>query len=285
MSVKNPSLNDVEDIELDLYLRGIYLGYGYDFRNYSRAHMKRRVGQRMMKEKCPSILALTEKALKDPEWFHSILSDFSINVTEMFRDPEVFAYIRSKILVKLSGQKKIKIWHAGCSTGEEVYSLAIFLKELGLYDKSVIYASDFDRKVLAQASQGIYKERQVRGYEDNYKDAGGVGSFMDYFDFDNNDAKIKDELKKNIIFLNHNLVSDLEFDKFHLVFCRNVLIYFNRKLQNKVISTFTNSIHNNGYLILGTKETVEFSEYQNDFSKENYEYRVFQKKINRIRLG
>lgn len=267
----------LEDIEVELFIQGIYLKYGYDFRNYSRAHMKRRVRHRMAKEDLRSVSEMTEKALHNSQWFYGILSDFSINVTEMYRDPDVFRVIREEVIPYLKSYPKLKIWHAGCSAGQEVYSMAIMLKEEGLYDRTTIYATDFNDGILAKAKEGIYPIDAVKEYTKNYIASGGVGDFSDYYTAKYDSVILDQDLKRNIVFANHNLVTDKDFASMQLIMCRNVLIYFDRELQNRVLGMMTDSLKNNGFLVLGTKETIEYCTSKDRYEELSKVNRVYRK--------
>lgn len=256
MTKKDEIALTTEDIEVQLFVDGMYLKYGYDFRDYSRAHIKRRIKNRVGLAGLNSISELQHKMLADPTYFESILPDFSINVTEMFRDPDFFSYLRDEIMPLLKTYPTLNIWHAGCSTGEEVYSMAILLKEAGLYDRCQIYATDFNEHVLSSAKEGIFPIEVVKDYTTNYLKAGGSESFSDYYIAKYESIILDHSLKKNIIFAEHNLVTDGVFNEMHLVICRNVLIYFNKELQTRVIELFKDSLRPGGILCLGSKETL-----------------------------
>lgn len=251
----NPLIR-TEDIEIQLFIEGMYLKYGYDFRGYSRAHMKRRILNRMNLNGFTSISAMQREMLTNRVFFESILPDFSINVTEMFRDPDFFAYLRREVLPVLKSYPQLKIWHAGCSTGEEVYSMAIMLKEEGLYDRTQIYATDFNGNVLQDAKQGVFPVHVVKDYTANYLKAGGIGTFSDYYTAGYDSIILDSELRKNIMFAEHNLVTDGVFGQMHMIICRNVMIYFTKPLQDQVINLFGESLRPGGFLCLGTKETI-----------------------------
>lgn len=267
-----------EELEIRLLLEALYLKYGYDFRNYSPAHMKRRIAHRMTMEGAESITDLQQKVIYDKEFLRTILSDFSINVTEMFRDPSFYRAFRENVIPVLKTYPFIRVWHAGCSTGEEVYSMAILLKEEGLYDRAQIYATDFNTAALDKAKEGIYTISNVKDYTHNYQQAGGKSSFADYYVSKYNSIILNASLKQKITFADHNLVKDGVFGEMHVIVCRNVLIYFNRELQNKVIRLFLDSLHNGCFLCLGSKEDIKYStsvEKFNDFVKKE---KIFQRK-------
>jgi chemotaxis protein methyltransferase CheR len=248
-----------EDIEISLFLEAIYLKYGYDFRNYSRAHIKRRILKRMGEENLANISQMQCKILYEEEFFKTILSDFSINVTEMFRDPSFYKAFRDTVIPILRTYPFIKIWHAGCATGEEVYSMAILLKEEGLFERTQIYATDFNVGVLQKAKEGIYPIDNIKEYTYNYQKAGGKASFADYYMAKYDSVIFDQSLKKRITFAEHNLVTDGVFGEMQVVVCRNVLIYFNKGLQNSVIKLFSDSLGNGCFLCLGSKESIKFS--------------------------
>lgn len=270
---------DESDIEIELFIQAMYLRYGYDFRNYSRAHMKRRINHRLGKEGFGSISKMQHEVIRNPEFFSRIITDFSINVTEMFRDPDFFKYIRDEVIELLRSYPKINIWHAGCSSGQEVYSMAILLKEEGLLDRTTLYATDFNDKILDVAKEGIFPIEVIKEYTKNYIQSGGVQEFSDYYTAKYDSVIMKSELKKNIVFANHNLVTDSDFANMHMIICRNVLIYFDRKLQNRVLTMFTDSLQAGGILALGSKESLQYATDYGKYKVWNESFRVFQKKV------
>ena len=245
-----------EELELELLLLAIYRLSGYDFRNYMRSSIMRRATARMNAEKLRSITSLTEKVIHDERVLEDILKDFSINVTEMFRDPDFFKALREEVIPLLKELPEIRIWHAGCSTGEEAYSMAILIEEEGLAARTKIYATDMNETVLGKAESGTMPLHKMQAYTKNYILAGGKKSFSEYYDADSEAARLKPSLKKNIVFAQHNLVTDGSFNEFHVIICRNVLIYFNLDLQKQVFQLFNESLSNSGFLGLGTKETA-----------------------------
>ncbi len=267
-----------EDIEISLLLEGIHLKYGHDFRNYSYSHIKRRIARRMSEGGFNSISEMQYKVLYNKEFFNILLSDFSINVTEMFRDPMFYKAFRKNVVPVLRTYPFIRIWHAGCSTGEEAYSMAIMLKEEGLYERAQIYATDFNNTVLQNAKEGIYPIENIKEYTYNYQQAAGNASFSDYYTARYDSVIFDQSLKKKITFANHNLVTDGVFGEMHVIVCRNVLIYFNRELQNNVIELFSDSLCNGGFLCLGSKESIKFSS-----SNESFEDFIGSEKIYRKR--
>lgn len=268
---------DTPDIELNLLLQAVFMKYGYDFRNYSKAHLKRRIHQRLQMSGLNTISELQGKVLWDKPFFRTFLQDLSINVTEMFRDPEFYLTFRKKVVSDLKTYAHIKVWHAGCSTGEEVYSLAILLKEEGLLGKTRIYATDINKGVLEIARQGIYSKKDMELYTRNYAEAGGKGKLSDYYTSKYGSVLFDKALSKNIVFADHNLVTDSVFAEVNLIFCRNVLIYFDKTLQNRVLHLFNNSLTKRGYLCLGTKESLKFTDLENSFSAVDKQLKIYKK--------
>ncbi|MBC8059275.1 MAG: protein-glutamate O-methyltransferase CheR [Clostridiaceae bacterium] len=277
----NNQINN-EDIEIRLLLDAIFLKYGYDFRGYSDAHMKRRILRRMGTQGIKSITDMQYRVLYDKEFFDSLLTDFSVNVTEMFRDPHFYKAFRTEVVPILKTYPFIKIWHAGCSTGEEVYSMAILLKEEGLYDRTQIYATDFNEIVLQKAKEGIYSIDAIKEYTYNYQKAGGKASFSDYYRAKYDSVILDHNLKEKIIFAGHNLVTDGVFGEMNVIFCRNVLIYFNRDLQSRVIKLFLDSLVNGCFLCLGSKESVKFTSSALYFETFIEEEKIYRRKFNVI---
>ena len=267
-----------QDIEIQVFLEAVFLKYGYDFRNYSRAHMKRRILQRLSLSGIHSVSEMQHNVLYDKNFFGSILSDFSINVTEMFRDPSFFEAVRKEVIPVLKTYPHIRIWHAGCSTGEEVYSMAILLKEEGLYERTQIYATDFNEAVLQKAKDGIYPIDLIKDFTYNYQKAGGTASFSDYYMANYDSVILEQSLRKKIIFAQHNLVTDGVFGEMHMIICRNVLIYFNRELQSKVTKLFYESLCGGCFLCLGSKETLKFNSNSDRFDAIAEKEKIFKKK-------
>lgn len=267
------------DIEIPLFLEAIFQKYGYDFRDYSIAHLKRRLMHRMALGNFESISLMQDKILRDKSFLIDLLEDLSINVTEMFRDPEFYLSFREQVIPNLRTYPYIKIWHAGCSTGEEVYSLAILLKEENLLDRCQIYATDFNRKVLEIAKLGIYPTQDLERHQRNYLNSGGLGKLSDYYTLKYGAIKLDHTLSRKIVFADHNLVTDTVFAEVNLIFCRNVLIYFNKDLQGKVINLFHQSLSSSGFLCLGTKESVRFTHLENSFIEIDPKQKIYKKKI------
>ena len=269
---------DIERIEIDLLLEAVFRRYGYDFRSYARASIKRRIDATLSSFGLANLSDLQRLILYDENAFNKLLLNLSINVTEMFRDPEFYRAVRQKVIPLLKTYPFIKIWHAGCSTGEEVYSLVILLKEEGLSGKFQIYATDFNELVLKKAKQGIFSLDRIKEYTLNYQKAGGLESFADYYTAHYDHAKIDDSLKKNIVFADHNLATDGAFGEMNLIMCRNVLIYFNRNLQNRAFGLFYDSLSHFGFLCLGTKEDLNFTQYANKFEVIAPKEKIYRKR-------
>jgi chemotaxis protein methyltransferase CheR len=265
-------------IEFDLLIEAMFRKYGYDFRNYSKASLKRRITRRMALDHIPSLSAMQERVLYDRAFFETVLLDLSINVTEMFRDASFYKALRAKVLPALKQNQFIRIWHAGCSSGEEVYSMAILLTEENLYDKTRIYATDFNEKILQTAKEGIYSAKVMKESSRNYLLAGGTSAFSNYYTARYDHAILTRELKKNILFSGHNLAQDSSFGEMDVIVCRNVLIYFNKELQNRVLSLFNESLVAGGFLCLGSKESIRFADCSADFADVDGEHKIYRKK-------
>jgi len=267
---------DTEGLELQLLLEGVYRQYGFDFREYAPASLKRRVWRRVDAEKAGTITGLLDRLLRDPDVMERLLLDLSINVTSMFRDPTFYAALRTQVVPVLRTYPFTRIWVAGCSTGEEVYSMAILLQEEGLYDRARIYATDINEIVLQRARAGIFPLEKMQEYTENYIRAGGTRSFSEYYTAMYDGALFNSSLTRNVVFSQHNLVTDGSFSEFHVILCRNVMIYFDRELQNRVHDLFYQSLVQLGILCLGNKETIRFTRYE-----ERYEARDLKETISR----
>ncbi len=275
--IQNPK-SKIEKIEIDLLLEAIYRRYGYDFRSYARASIDRRVMQFLSTSGFSSVSEMIPKVLRHKEFFAKLARYFSISVTEMFRDPFVYRALREKVIPLLRTWPYFKVWHAGCATGEEVYSLAILLKEEGIYDRATIYATDFNDEVLERAREGVYEIGKIQEATRNYLQAGGKASLSEYYHARYDAVAMDGSLKECITFANHNLSADSAFGEIHLVFCRNVLIYFNRELQNRVLELFTESLAHGGFLCLGTKENLQFTEASGQYGIVDGKARIYKKK-------
>ncbi|MFS0777749.1 protein-glutamate O-methyltransferase CheR [Neobacillus sp. 3P2-tot-E-2] len=268
---------EIERIEIDLLLEAMFRHYGYDFRNYAYPFIQRRINHRVQIERLSSISALQEKILREPSVMARLLSDFSINVTEMFRDPSFFKSIRTKVIPLLKDYPSIKIWHVGCSSGEEVYSMAILLHEEGIYDKTRIYATDINKNILEKAKQGTFPLEEMKLYTKNYIEAGGKQAFSEYYKAIDDKVCFHPFLQKNMIFAQHNVVSDHSFNEFDIIICRNVLIYFNKNLQNDVHQLLYESLGNSGFLGLGKREGVKFTRYEDCYGEFDGPERIYRK--------
>lgn len=269
---------EIRDIELDLLLEGILRRHGYDFRHYAKASLKRRVMSIKKKLGMGYISEIIPAILRDDGAINDFLREMSISVTEMFRDPNFFSAIREKVFPYLGSYPFLKIWHAGCSTGEEVYTMAILLKEEDLYQRSRIYATDFNNESLYKAKEGIYPLNKIKTYMENYNRSNPKASFSDYYHAGYKSAKMLEDLKKGITFANHNLVTDGVFGEMNLIVCRNVLIYFDKDLQNRVLRLFRASLCHRGFLCLGSKESLRFSEVADDFEVVSKKEKIFRKR-------
>lgn len=249
----------ISDEEVDLLLTELIDICGYDFTNYSSASVKRRINRLFMLDHFRSFTEFRDKIIGDRDYIRRFVHELTVNVTEMFRDPSFYRLLRSKVLPVLSTYPFIRIWHAGCSTGEEVYSMAILLREANLMHKSLLYATDINPGVLDHLSKGIYSLRQMKQFSENYILSGGREDFSNYYTAKYDLAKFDDSLKKKMIISTHNLVSDASFNEFQLIVCRNVLIYFKKPLQDKVLDLFDHSLETRGFLALGSKEHIKFA--------------------------
>ena len=272
------SSEDTSELEISLLLEAIYQKYGYDFRQYSKAHISRRIRNRMTLSGLEDVSQIQFKVLKDEIFAHQLLQDLSITVTEMFRDQDFYKSLRENVIPILKTYPFIKIWHAGCSTGEEAYSMAIIMQEEGLYNRTTIYATDFNQHALNRAKEGIFSNALMKEYTINYQLSGGKESFSNYYTSNYDNIIMNQSLKKNIVWANHNLVTDSVFAEAHLILCRNVLIYFDNNLQNKVQKLFYDSLISGGILCLGSKESLQFTDFHEKYIELDKKQRIFKKK-------
>lgn len=249
----------IDDAQINLLLNDLLELYGYDFTFYARASLERRINRLYMLDKFPDFLSFRKKLVADENYIKRFIEEITVNVTEMFRDSSFYRELRENVLPSLGTNPFIRIWHAGCSTGEEVFSMAILLHEAGLLQKSLIYATDINPGVLEKARLGIFPLSHMKQYSENYIASGGIHDFSSYYTANYEGGKFNETLSSRMIFSTHNLVSDSSFNEFHLVMCRNVLIYFDKELQEKVFHLFDASLGNLSYLALGSKETLKFS--------------------------
>lgn len=270
--------DELETLEIELLIDAIFRRYGYDFRHYARASLSRRLSLFLSKSGYKSPSEIIPRILHERAFFESMIRSVSVTVTEMFRDPFVYKTIRKKVVDYLKTYPFIRIWHAGCSTGEEVYSMAILLHEEGLYDRCQIYATDFNDDALETARKGIYPVSQIKQYTVNYQKANGKGSFSNYYYSQYESAIMDGKLRDNILFANHNLSSDSVFAEMQLIMCRNVLIYFDQELQDRALGLFYDSLIYNGLLCLGTKESIKCSQFSNRFIDFSMGEKIYQKR-------
>jgi chemotaxis protein methyltransferase CheR len=273
-SAYNPEL---EQIEIELLLEGIYQHYGFDFRSYAYASIRRRLWKRIEAEGLSTISGLQDQVLHNPPMMEKLLLDLSINVTSMFRDPGFYRVFREQVIPTLRTYPFIRVWHAGCATGEEVYSMAILLEEEGLYERSRIYATDINEVVLQKAKSGIFPLERMQEYTENYIAAGGKRAFSDYYTAKYGGALFSPGLTKNVVFSQHNLVTDRSFSEFNVILCRNVLIYFDKTLQSRVLTLFYDSLAMFGILALGSKESLRFSPYEECYEQINGPEKIYRK--------
>ncbi|MVM37335.1 protein-glutamate O-methyltransferase CheR [Spirosoma sp. HMF3257] len=264
--------------ELAKIIHLIHQHYGYDFSNYARASLERRVIRCMQQASLKTTYELTYNLINDKSFFDWFLQSLTVNVTEMFRDPAFYRDLREKVLPKLASYPVIKIWHAGCATGEEVFSMAILLAEAGLLERSRLYATDLNPANLEQARQGIIPLQQMKAYTDNYMQSGGKNAFSSYYTALYEHAIIRKEFRTNIVLAQHNLAVDQVFNEFQLICCRNVLIYFDRNLQNRAFQLFHDSLSPLGYLAIGTKESMQTADVRTQFETINLPTRIFRRK-------
>ena len=265
------------DIELPLLIQAIYMKYSYDFRDYAVASLKRRVLHALRQLDCSSVSELQMRILHNADAFTELLQFLTIPTTEMFRDPTYYLALREHVVPFLKTYPSLKIWIAGCSTGEELYSIAILLKEEGLLDRSIIYATDINPESLEKARKGIFQLDRMSGYTANYQKAGGKLAFSDYYTAAYNGALFDRTLCENVTFADHSLATDTVFSETHLVCCRNVMIYFNHVLQERALGLFHESLCHRGFLGLGSKESIDFSGYAKRFEPLVKPQRIYRK--------
>ncbi|QNK02698.1 CheR family methyltransferase [Dyella telluris] len=265
----------LEDIEVELFVRALKLRHGYDFSQYAPASLKRRVLQLAHAQDTGNVSELTTRLLHEPGFLSVALEGLSVPVSEMFRDPDVFLALREQVFPVLASYPQINIWQAGCAHGQEVYSLAILLEEAGLYERTQIYATDFNEAALQQAREGIYPAREAQLWSRNYLAAGGRHTLADYYSARYEFIKLDQRLNRHVIFANHNLVTDEVFCEAHLVLCRNVLIYFSDPLQDRTLALFRDSLVRGGFLCLGTRESLDFAPSASDFAPVDAARRIY----------
>ncbi|MBF0381627.1 MAG: protein-glutamate O-methyltransferase CheR [Magnetococcales bacterium] len=272
--------NDVvQDIEIEILLDVLLKRYGYDFRNYADASLKRRIQRCLTVCKFQYVSEIIPKLLYEGFFLEQLIHELSVSVTEMFRNPSVYRALRKHVIPDLKTYPFINIWHAGCSTGEEVYSMAILLKEEGLYDNARLYATDLDERAVQSAKQGMYSLDLIEEYSNNYQKAGGRNSLADYYQIKDGMAVMDGSLKKNMVFSTHNLATDSVFADMNLIFCRNVLIYFSPELKNRALNLFKNSLVRGGVLCVGKQESLEFTKVEESFSRVTNREKLYYKKV------
>lgn len=277
--MRNTPRNDadrISDQELQALIFLIKKVHGFDFGNYTMASLKRRINRIMDLQKL-NYFDLSNNLINDSNYFDYFLTEVTVNITEMFRDPAFFKSVKEQVIPYLKSYQHIKIWSAGCSTGEELYSLAILLSDEKLYERSFLYGTDINQDVLMKAKEGIYELQKMKSYSENYMEIGSENSLANYYTAKYDAASLSRKLKKNILFSIHNLVSDGPFNEFQLICCRNVLIYFNTALQSDVIQLFYDSLANFGFLCLGTKESIRNTELLNKFKLIDKRNNIYQK--------
>ena len=267
----------IDDIEMRLLLDAIYSTYHYDFRQYASASLKRRLAQALIQMDCATLSALQEKVLHDRRVFPQLLEYLTVQVSDLFRDPEVYLALRREVVPLLATYPSLKIWVAGCSTGEEAYSFAILLAEEGLLERTLIYATDINAQSLERARAGIYSLERMRQFTLNHRQSGGRGSLSDYYHAAHENAVMASSLRDRITFADHSLATDSTFSEVQLISCRNVLIYFDRELQDRALGLFRESLCHRGFLLLGTKEAIRFSTHHGAFDEFRGSERIFRK--------
>jgi chemotaxis protein methyltransferase CheR len=268
---------ELERTEIALLLEGVYRQYGYDFRDYAFSSLRRRLWKQIHHERLETVSALQERVLHDPEAMERLLLNLSVNVTAMFRDPTFYRTFREEVVPILRTYPFLRIWHAGCSTGEEVYSMAILLWEEGLYERTRIYATDINHSVLNVARAGIFPIEKMQEYTQNYLQAGGQAAFSEYYTAAYNGALFSPALRERVVFAQHNLVSDRSFSEFNAIICRNVMIYFDRSLQHRVHQLFYESLPIYGLLALGSKESLRFSPHESAYEPVDVREKIYRK--------
>lgn len=267
----------IEDIEIRLLLEAIFQTFHYDFRGYSMASIKRRLSQAKTAFECDSYSQLQDMVLHNPSILPQLLSYLTVQVSELFRDPHYFKAIREKVIPHLKTYPSLKIWIAGCSSGEELYSFSILFQEEGLFERTMFYATDINPDALKRAEGGVYDLGRMQLFSSNYQQAGGKSSLSDYYTAAYGAAHFDKKLRQRTVFSDHSLVSDEAFAEMHFISCRNVLIYFNRPLQNRAIGLFSQSLTRRGFLGLGTKETLRFSDHVTSYDEFSREDKIYQR--------
>lgn len=268
---------DIEDIEVPLLVEAIYRRWSYDFRDYAPASLKRRIRRIVAAEGVASVSALQERLLRDPACLQRFLDQATVSVTSMFRDPGFYRSFRQVAVPLLKQRRSLRIWHAGCAGGEEVYSLAIVLHEEGLFGRARIYATDLNQTSLDTAKEGIYPLEKMKEYTENYQASGGKATFSDYYRAGHGHVAMSQELSKRIVWAQHNLVTDASFNEFDLILCRNVLIYFNTRLQERVHRLLYDSLMEDGLLVLGRQESLQLTPHETGYQALDSREKIYQR--------
>jgi chemotaxis protein methyltransferase CheR len=274
--IADPSF-ELSDDDIEVILNDVVEVYGYDFTNYSRASMRRRITRLVVKDRFASFAEFRYRIRSDKSYFRRFVEEITVNVTEMFRDPLFYKSLREHVLPMLAPLPVIRVWHAGCSTGEEVYSMAIVLQEAGLLRKSLLYATDINPSVLEKVRHGVYPISQMKQYSENYILSGGKNDFSAYYTAKYDSVKFDELLSKRIVLATHNLVADRSFNEFQLILCRNVMIYFDKPFQDRVLRLFYESLEMLGYLALGSKETLKFTDMSGKFKQLENKEKIWRK--------
>jgi chemotaxis protein methyltransferase CheR len=272
-----PATDPLEELELRLLLEAVFQFHGFDFRDYSPSSLRRRVRQLLRDEGLPNISALQARVLHEAAALPRLVNALSVSVTSMYRDPGFFRAIRKDVVPVLRTYPMLRIWHAGCSTGEEVYSMAALLEEEGLYERSRIYATDMNEAALQEAARGAFPLASMRDHTARYQAAGGRRSFSEYYTVRDRHAVFHRQLRRNVVFAQHNLVTDRSFNEFHAILCRNVLIYFSRPLQERVHRLLYESLGRLAFLALGSKETVQFTPFEGSYQAVDAVHKIYRK--------
>jgi chemotaxis protein methyltransferase CheR len=278
VSAGGESLLEVADAELEELLQALFERYHYDFRSYAPSSLRRRVGTALERMGCESVARLQQRVIDDPRVFAALLDIITVQLSELFRDPAYFLAVRERVVPLLRTYPSIKLWVAGCSTGEEVYSFLILLHEEQLLDRTLVYATDISLRSLQKAEAGIYDISRLAQFSENHRRAGGRSSLSDYYTAAYGKAIFAKWLRRNVVFADHSLATDNVFSEVHLVSCRNVLIYFDRHLQDRALGLFQETLCRKGFLGLGAKETPRFSRHSAEFSDFDAPMRLYQKR-------
>lgn len=277
VDARSPSGDPREELELRLLLEAVFQFYGFDFREYALSSLRRRVRHLMRDEGLSTISALQDRILHDPNALPRLVNGLSVSVTSMYRDPGFFRAFRQQVVPLLRTYPVVRIWHAGCSTGEEVYAMAVLLEEEGLYDRCQIYATDMNEGAMQKAARGTFPLATMREHTSRYLAAGGRRSFSEYYSMRDRSAVFHSRLRRNVVFAQHNLVTDGSFNEFNAILCRNVLIYFSRPLQERVHRLLYESLGRLGFLGLGSKETVQFTPFERRYQTVDAVHKLYRK--------